>query len=198
MKTEHPPGAKDFSFSSLYLGGEKRLIRSSCKLAQFCCVSLVLWINNEWKENFDEKSFRHHQMRQSKVEQRSRSAHPGCYLTKSFHTAILKLSERRFYFIFLFLLKRCMGVESVLWSWASNLPLWRKRWGFTFLNLSVSFSSMLRANKRESCEKSWIVIQLFTLHGFNVWIKASNLYFSLDCSMLLNECDKLAHCYNYW
>jgi hypothetical protein len=26
----------------------------------------------------------------------------GCYLTKSFHTAILKLSERRFYFIFIF------------------------------------------------------------------------------------------------
>jgi hypothetical protein len=46
MKSEHPPGARDFfPFVSLsLLGGEKRerLIRSPCKLAQFCCVSLAL------------------------------------------------------------------------------------------------------------------------------------------------------------
>jgi hypothetical protein len=81
---------------------------SSALLANWLnsAVSLLCYESiTNGKGNFDEKSFHRRQMRQSKVELAaalSLSAHPGCYLTKSFHTAILKLSERRFYFIFIF------------------------------------------------------------------------------------------------
>jgi len=75
MKSEHPPGAKDFfpfvSLSLSLLGAVKKERDSSALLANWLnsAVSLLCYESiTNGKENFDEKSFHRRQMRQSKVE----------------------------------------------------------------------------------------------------------------------------------
>jgi hypothetical protein len=131
MKSEHPPGAKDF-FPFVSLSWAER--DSSALLANWLnsAVSLLRYESiTNGKENFDEKSFHRRQMRQSKVELAaaalSLGSSSGCYLTKSFHTAILKLLERRFYFILFFCLNVVQGWRVCAVELSKQSAIVRKR-----------------------------------------------------------------------